>query len=519
MIIPVVFTLLPLYDNLIYTWIFYKGVDLAKHYGWPVFAQQQYFTQTDKQRKYGWLTPEMAAGADYEPYSPADSAKYIHEVFPQELIDRYIARFPSQTDAFLASMKEPWPEMTEFLIQHVQQCEKKLGDVAEAFICLGAPQFVRDAAAALKIRVIHYEWGPLRAANYRNTAYFDFEGSVCDGSMLKRYKAFQKISEMIPVFSKKEILAFFLQKDQLERLTKPDGQPTYQMGLALGYHTQTVYSALNQASSVEALSRLHEYFTDEELCVRYHPGDPVHSVLEGPTPIKGNLIDFILDSERIACISSNITYEAMLWNRPAYDLGATQYGQMANHQLKGLPDQMASEEFLSFIAFGYIIPFELLKSVEYIRWRLSEPSEKEIYLYHLSYYCRCLDIDQQVLSLKGEARLAALLHQRDASLDGVTAMAEDSANGSAMSEIARAYAKIEKLKTFIDQQKTATDILEKQHLEFSSQIATLRQQLEAVINENMTLKNSHSWQITAPLRNVKPNLKKMIRKISGSKEK
>ena len=62
MIIPVVFTLLPLYDNLIYTWIFYKGVDLAKHYGWPVFAQQQYFTQTDKQRKYGWLTPEMAAG-------------------------------------------------------------------------------------------------------------------------------------------------------------------------------------------------------------------------------------------------------------------------------------------------------------------------------------------------------------------------------------------------------------------------------------------------------------------------
>ena len=34
-----------------YTWVFHKGIDLAKRYGWPVFAQQQYFEEKERQKE------------------------------------------------------------------------------------------------------------------------------------------------------------------------------------------------------------------------------------------------------------------------------------------------------------------------------------------------------------------------------------------------------------------------------------------------------------------------------------
>ena len=36
--------------------------------------------------------------------------------------------------------------------------------------------------------------------------------------------------------------------------------------------------------------------------------------------------------------------------------------------------------WLNWIVFGYLIPFELVFDPDYCRWRLTDPSETEIYL-------------------------------------------------------------------------------------------------------------------------------------------
>ena len=45
-----------------------------------------------------------------------------------------------------------------------------------------------------------------------------------------------------------------------------------------------------------------------------------------------------------------------------------------------------SISFINFTTFGYFVPWELLRDTEYIRWRLTQPSEIEIYEKHMEFY-------------------------------------------------------------------------------------------------------------------------------------
>lgn len=515
LIIPVVFTLQPLRENLFYTWMFYKGIDIAKKHGWPVFAQQQYFVEKEKQIKMGAMTSGVAETYDFDMICPEDYDRIVGVQFPQEVVDEYVSRFPSQTDAYLASMGQPWPEMTAFLTEKVRWCEKKTGEKSEAFLCLGAPRFVRDAAKELGIDIIHYEWGPMRMPSYRSTAYLDLKGNVCDGEMLERYASFLGIKDEVPIFRKKEILSFFLFDDQLDKLMESDVRPKYKAGLALGYSVPATYTVYSGMTGAEMQTKALQYFENHELGVRYHPGDPMQCKLWGMEQSDGNLIDFIRNSERILCISSNIAYEAMLWNRPSYDLGMTMYGQMGNHQLEGLPDRIASDDFLSFIAFGYLVPFELIKNVEYLSWRLSRPSEKEIYLYHLNYYCDCLHIRKGVLELPPDERLKALLMNRNQHLVWRDELNEDAVWYSE-NELTRMYAMVERLNNERTAMRRALNEMEsrsrQQDAVMRAELVRIEAQRQAAEEECNALKGTISWRITEPLRTIRKALRRTDRR-------
>jgi len=530
MIIPVIFSLSPTFDNLMYSWVFYKGISLAKNYGWPVFAQRQYFEAKERQKQLGFLTEAFAKGNDYDLYSPADESCYIRVEFPEERIQRYIAKYPSQTDAYLASMAEPWPEMTTFMVETVRTIEKQLGEKADAFMCLHDTPFIRDAARQLGIDIIHFEWGPFRATTYRNTAYLDLKGSVCDGEMLERYEKFKLIQSEVPLLGSKEILSLFLKDEYLDYAVAEDEEPIYEAGLALGYNVIHNFASLTQSSAIEALSAVHKEVGTEKIWVRYHPGDPIHAKLAGIEEHQGPLIDFIKKSKRIVCINSNVAFEAMLFHRPAYDLGMSKYGVIGNHSLKGLTDNLPEDDFLSFIAFGYLIPFELLKNVEYLRWRLSRPGEKEIYLYHLSYYLNCYGLEEELLSLPANTWFERIMTQRGQCVDLVST---HSIVWAKLDERARLYIEIEQYKKTVDalhEQKRLTEqclqaaLSEKnsteQHLQAAlSEKNSTEQRLQAALSElqalyentaheNALIKNSQWWKITKPGRALFSMLKR-----------
>lgn len=412
MIITVVFSLHPLLQDY-YGHVFLKGVCFAREYGWPVFAQKEiYEIDTYPQwLKETLFSEEAARAAQHIPFKRHYLQQCACEIFPEDIIDRYMRSYPSRTDAQMASMSQPWPEMTAYVVKRVKEIENVREEKIEAFMMQTAPRFIQDAAKELGVCVIDYEWSAFRSPEYQTTARIDFKGSVGDGELVERYCAFCDMEEMVPILSKREILALMLNDGYLERCWEEDIEPKYEAGIALGYSIPHVFTAYNQCSSIEMVKKAQDKFGEDEICVRYHPSDPVHARIYGVKEEEGSLYDFIRMCKRIVCCTSNIAYEAMLYNRPSYEMGWSQMAVYANKSLDELQDTIAEDYFLSFVAFGYYAPIELLNSIEYLRWRLTKPSEKEIYEYHLHYILNCRGLDEEILN-NTKDRLNQIIEKR-----------------------------------------------------------------------------------------------------------
>ena len=417
-IIPVVFSLAPYNDKIMYSWMFFKSIALASKYHWPVYTQSQYITDHEAMQRYGYWpsTPLLESTYDYS-YKPEDEKKCMLEVFPDQIIEKYISQFPSETDAFLASLNQSWDEMSQWVIHSIRDNESNRQEKAEAFLCIHAPKFVHDAAMELGIKVIDIEWGPFRKPVYRRTAQINLSGSVWKADLAESFERFQKRTENIPILSSKEILSVFLNDTHLQIIQKKEEEPEYDAGIICGYSVPFVYSNECKITNAELVTKAHEVFGKDHIAVRLHPTDPLRAHFPKENVLENDLVSFIRKSRRIVAASSNVTYEAMLYGRPTYDLGKTPYRKYTNTSLKGLEDRIAPEEFLSYVAFAYLVPWELLNNISYLRWRIQEPRETDIYLYHLKYYLNCYGLPEAVLEQKGTERLNTILQSRGQKVD------------------------------------------------------------------------------------------------------
>lgn len=419
MIVPIVMSLNPVADGKMYTWVFIKSVSFARKYHWPVIAQKQYFDDIGTMN--GFFSENLLEHFEYEPIGKQDLEKIVPVVIPEEIERKYIQKFPSQTDAYLASIRNAWEEMEQFLEQSVAELEEKVGEEIEAFYTLPNLACLENVAGRKNIPVIHFEWGPLRPQMYRKTAYFDFEHVVT--GLRKRYENFIKNREyeQVPILTRQEILSLLLEKDYLQYVYDKR-QPLYEMGVATGYTTIGEYSAFNMVSIIEVQSKITKKFQEDEVCWRMHPEDPQHAQLSVKNRSDHETAaDFILDCKRVLSISSNVIFEAMMFDRIGYDIGFSHYSFQGNARIDTLEDKRADIRFLNFVAFSYLIPYEFLNNPEYIRFRLSKPAETDIYRYHLYYYFNVLGINSDIL--EKEDKLSVIMQAKGFERNEATAEA------------------------------------------------------------------------------------------------
>lgn len=302
--------------------------------------------------------------------------------------------------------------------------------------------------------------------------------------MTDRYEAFRLVAKELPIFNRREILAFFLNDENLHYAYDEDPEPEYEAGLGFGYNVPWNFNHLTQMTSAEMYTKTARIIESEKILVRYHPSDPIHADLRRGVRDTGSLIEFLRKSRRVVCNTSGLAYEAMLYNRPVYELGQSQYKYFTNCDLKGLPDHIAGDDYLSFIAFGYCIPFELIKSISYLRWRLSRPSEQDIYLYHLNYYMNCLNIDDSVIHMQGQARLEAILQARQSDISTVSIQKKPYWDQT--DEVSRLYATIVRYSHQLER-------MEQKILQQDEMIKRQSDELNLIVH-------SKSWQLTEPLR-------------------
>lgn len=411
MIIPFIFTLDTVNNGQQLQWVFNKAVSFCEKEHWPVIAQKQYFEH------YGERCSEQEAQAfDYDMPQPIYLERIQPIVIPSYIEENFINRYPSQVNAYLASVKYEWDEMEQFLINKIHELQEKTSEKVEAIMSMRYYTFLNSVCDKCGIQLIYFEVGAFRGPNYRNTAYLDFKGLQGNASIAERYKKFQSESEYtkIPFLTSKEILSLFLNIDQLYYLWKEDTIPEYEIGIVAGYSTPSITTPYNAITLDEMIYKSRKLFDAKSIGIRLHPGDPLKT-----QPAYGNidnsgLIDFILKSKRIISNGSNVSYEAALYNRPTYDLGWSQFAFATNTSINDLPDKIIDNDILNFVAFAVLIPFELLGNVEYLRYRLRKPKETELYMYHLKYYFEVYG--GNITILDSEDRLKKLINLR---LEGI----------------------------------------------------------------------------------------------------
>lgn len=244
-------------------------------------------------------------------------------------------------------------------------------------------------AAELGLPVIHTELGPLRAPCYHRTAYFDSSGVNGNTEAHRRFERLQARWEAneIPLLSTQELRGLFVADPALR---EPLPNPDFAIGLPLQVENDTnIIAFANGWSNERLIAAANAIYGRERTLLRRHPGglrdypDEQASIDRSTTSIA-----FVNRCARIATINSSVGLEALLFDRETVFLGDNPCAFAA---LSGL-DQSASDRSqadrlpaLNFLLFGYLIPYEFLFDSAYLRWRLSGPSEIEIYRFHLGY--------------------------------------------------------------------------------------------------------------------------------------
>lgn len=416
MIVPIVYSLAPWDHKMAYGWNFVKSLDFASKYRWPVIAPARYFNWENLMLVSPALTTEPIMDLfDYEKPTKALLERIIPFPIPVLIEKAFISEYPSRTDAYFASVTQDWPAMEDFFCEAIRQAEKQTGEKAEAIMALTDHQFLRNVARKLDISCVFYEFSSIRKPFYdRRIYYMDFHGLQENAKLAERYNAFQSQSKSLPILKRRELLALFLRKEDLYYIgdEKWLQEPQFEMGIALPANEVFYGNAHNMINIDELSVRALELFEPDALCFRFHPNHQ-EKIIPGAAHIdKGSLFDFILRCKRVVCAGSNTAFDAALFNRPAYDVGWSIYNLLANRSLEGLADAVPTDELLSFIVFCFFVPSELLWSPEYLRYRLTKPSEEALYWYHLSFIFNALSLDKSVLDLPSSERFNAILSNR-----------------------------------------------------------------------------------------------------------
>lgn len=420
MIVPIIFTFDPLLENLSQSWFFYKGLTISKKSNCPIIAQECYFNCFDKQKALfpHFFTEDYASTFGYNIPTEQDIASVYSIVIPSDIEKRRIEESGSQSDAYVDSFVNAWPELEEYICNEVQKYEKT-HDKIRGFMCLTHLEFVQNIADKLGKPVFYFEWSTFRYSVYRNAAYFDLNKSY--RNYYDRYLTFLNELKMnkLPILTRKEILALFLRDEYLDYLNKSFSEDIYEVGIAGTYNNIVESRAYTNYDILEEVNRAKSKFVDGAVVARYHPGDPLKAKLNCENYQEGVLLDFIFKCRRIMSINSNTEYEAMLCGKPVYDeSGYTRYAGFVNDNLNDLADKVVDLEAVNFLAFAVFVPFELINCKEYLEYRLTFPSDIELYMYHLKYYLKCFGMEESVFEGDKAGIYDAILEARKIPIRG-----------------------------------------------------------------------------------------------------
>lgn len=383
-------------------WVFFSFLTMQKKTHGPLIAPAEFFdsaTWTRNGRKEA-TDPVWGSYNCYDMPEESDLEQIEKVVFPESLMETMGERFATGSDLTVALHREPLPELVDWFSQLIQSYQKQ-GQTVDAVLSLGELPSINEACSRCGIKSYHFEWGPMRPPTYLRTAYLDECGVVVPSKIEERYAAFQEQKSTLPLLSHQALLALFLNKDYISCLKMFGQEPEYEAGICAQQESIARFFAIGYQSNADMVAYAKRYFPAEKVLFRDKMLSPLPAIAAGMK--KDDSISpaqFMCRCKCLLSLNSNMGFEAMLWGKPVAILSEAPYRFMGVSSLAGTPEA-APVEFLNFVLFAFLIPYQRLLDAEYLHWRCTDPSEKEIYLSNLEYYCTQQGLDLEKLKQSG----------------------------------------------------------------------------------------------------------------------
>lgn len=377
-------------DN--YYWIYLKYLFEAHKNGWTVITHKRFveyrYTEHDR------IEHKEMFYHKHEYELLTDEEMELQEILtiPEELFDCLKDEKRSMLDMMIYLINERYEPLEELLENYIVGLLEK-GRIEGILNWQVHFASVKYLANKYNIPLIVNEYGPLRFPIYRNTGCMCSKDIHFSDEVEVRYNSFltELDKRKIPILSRKEVMLLFLNGNK-NKANMMDRRPIHEIGIIGTSPTSAVLFAKSKYDDLQLICDIRKEYSDKAIWFRRHPGigDPYQAMYYYIKNYDQSVdsMNFIADSKRIASVHSSCLFEAMLMNRPVYsDCELSQYSIMCEHDYSKKYITSAPLKFVNFIVFAYLVPYELMLDEEYLRWRMTKPSEISIYMRNLEYYC------------------------------------------------------------------------------------------------------------------------------------
>lgn len=473
MFIPVLINLIH-YNKFGHMYMYHKFSYHCFHEHWPIIADEHYILRAENSSNNG-SRPIFEDRWQYHVLTAEERTEIETYVIPAELHNQLQKKKGSYLAESLFLQNERCPELEELLEGFISEIRKHSQEPIEGFLMLEKKvKSVEVVAAKYGIPVLCIGMGPLRDPDYRSTSYLCWNDLYAGSEECER--RYQHFLEEFPsegkFFSSKELLALFLASTNIKYLPLYDLEPENEMLVAGTYAVMPTLFSFTMCGDCEVLWDVQEIYGGNYR-FRPNPSDPFQAMYHQARLDRSQPgILSVVNTKRIASMGSNILFDAMLWGRTAC-CKTGMFPVSFQCQQNYLPEEYVPvpESFLNFFCFCFLIPFEFMLDADYLKWRMTGPTEMEIYQRHLDHYLKEKKIEKFIIELPEDERLKALLYAQ-----GYDAHLAETLPQSSLRQQFRQYT----------QKSTARPAMA---------TSEAQKYLDTVLN-------STCWRMTAPLRKV-----------------
>lgn len=387
---------------------------------------------------------------------------------------------------------DPIKSFTTFLTESISELENELFSLltkeiiqrVDAFVSICNCPSLEKVARALNKEVIHLEIGPLRAPMYRNTAYLDFTGVNGNTEARARYESCQ--TEIDITCSMNDLHRYFL-----EAISLPSSSENQVAGIVLQVEDDSnIIAYSHDFTNISLISYVRQQHALENILVRAHPGslfrlrDDIFSI-----DASANSLEFIQKCHSIYTINSSVGLEALLCEKKTNILGDCSYAFVAE-EASG-PNRVNA---MAFYLFAYLVPFELIFNLKYLRFRLDHPAELDIVRKHLQFYSKMPDEREE-----NSHTLSTLINEaisKDITMRTIleNSLAENNKQLEDLkTQLAAEVTEREKLAAAITKLQQTADLAAKDRDILVSALAVKQDEVDR-------MRRSLSWKLTMPVR-------------------